>query len=35
MPAVPYSREPLSDQLEVKQYMKDLLRARYSENNSL
>jgi len=35
MPAMPYSREPLSDQWEVNLYMKDLLRARYSEGNSL
>ena len=34
MPAMPYSRAPLSDQWEVNQYMKDLLRARYSETNS-
>jgi sugar phosphate isomerase/epimerase len=31
MPAMPYSREPLSNQWEVNLYMKDLLRARYSE----
>jgi sugar phosphate isomerase/epimerase len=31
MPAMPYSREPTSDQWEVNLFMKDLLRARYFE----
>ena len=31
MPAMPYSREPLSNQWEINLYMKDLLGTRYSE----
>ena len=34
MPAMPYSRAPLSDQWEVNLYMKDLLRTRYAENRT-